>query len=409
MTFSYIPHEILVQIAEILASRGIDNKDLLNLVLVSKDFRNATMRLIWKDIRIRNLEKMEFILDLLERECYLGRNARLLDINLVSYKILDAQGRRPSWTISKEDFIKLIKKLPNLRSLSVSNPSFPNFSNDGKDKLVLPLVNYFRYDNGNRERHDPLATLLTIIPNITSLHLNIDPSREAFSLPTTQACLPLDSLTCNRVDLLSLWNTSFLPDTSLASLSCLELDSSSEMNQEEKINIIKTIQLCSSTLKDLTLGDSTFEYELFKDVLPQLKFLKFFQATMEDLPLDILQLIPTNIEYFQVELLKPNLEHFKLHPRPSYNIKCLFLRWWEEGVLEVVPDSVCHITIGYAEVNVPFDDLNEILVDFQNYLAHHVKEIQIPYLDGILVEEDIEKAVDEFKALGIEVEIGNYH
>lgn len=344
---------------------------------------------------------MDFVLHLLERESHLGRSVELLQIDFVS----------SGSTISKDYFVHLIKKLPNLQSLFLSNPSFPDFHNEGVSKLVLPSVIFFQYENHARESHNPLSTFLSMLPNLVEVNFYFDPSIEAFSLPTTQPCLPLYALTCNRVDLLSLWNTSFLPDTSLIRLQFLEILSSEEMNQDEKINTIRIIQLCSSTLLELTIRESTqFEYDLFMDIIPLFKVLERFEVDIQDLPPDILQILPTSISFFTLQLLMHHLEHFKLHPRPSFIIEYLFLGWWDDGILELVPNTVVDITVRYAEISDDFDDLNEILSEFKSFRQNNVKSLEFSWLGGELVEEaiKIKKAIVEFQVLGIEVEIVNY-
>lgn len=409
MHFSSLPIEILASIAE-----ESQKDDIKSLILVSKDFRDVARRLLWKEIRIQTIVKFDFVLNLFEKENHLGRGVKKLDLSFCEYT--DWKGGEVSKllnSISKDEFIRLIRTLPQLRILDISEPNFEEFTpEEFADQSLFPSVYDFTYYGGSNSSNNPIQTFLQLAPRVTKLNLSFNSYIGGWTKPLS-ICTPLKSLNCYAEEFLRGVDESFIHQASLINLEQLILNDDGRVRSSKTTAIINLIRRCSSTLRDITFYNDElyFEYDSIKSTLPILKNLITLNIKILNSPVDFLQHIPSKITTLGTFLLANQLEHLYSQPRPSLKLADISFDRWETGSVKFLPQSV--VTLRFNCVVLEDDpgeesELELIYLEIRRYGRKNLQEIVITTIFEPSEQKEKDDLVRRFRWLGVNLDVWNW-
>lgn len=401
-----LPQELLISIVQ-----ELEKDDWKKLVLVSKDFRYAARRFIWKELKIYSIDKFDFVLALFQEDLTCGRNVRKLDI---IFRQDEGNEKRLSF-IPRERFIQLVRLLPGLRELIVRDADHIQFTPNEIEKYgyrsLFPCLTTFRFGEINYHGQadvDSFASFLTITPSITSLeyYLGLDGSwgyNDDFEPISVSS--HLKSIKSGGIDFFLDSGTTILPQTSWTGLEKLVMEGDNFYTDQ----LFDLIRKCSSTLLCVqTDDDYEMDYLQLKPLFPLLKKIEVLNINVCDPPLDILMQIPTTVKSFGTHLWQRHLSWLYLHPRPLLKLLEIHVEKWEDGLIQFLPESVTKITIQYLEEEEGDEDDFVYLVDeILNYDPANLKEINVFRFPSRADSCDEEKAdlTAALSALGIKLEV----
>lgn len=399
-----LPQEILILIAQ-----NLEKEDWKNLILVSKAFRYAANRFIWKQVEIFNIEKLEGLLTLFQDQPVCGRNVKKLDITFCQ----DEDEERRLLFIPQERFIQFIKSVPRLQELIVRDPGHIQFTayeieKKGYDSLFPRLTSFTYGEPSCPGDVDSLAGFLLITSNITSLEYYLQLDQDDDTVPLSICCSNLKSITSTVTDFFLESGTTFLPQTSWAGLEKLVMIG----DTYHFLQIMDLIRDCSSTLVSIDVGDQMeVDYVHFKPLLPLLKKLEVCNMNISFVPVDFLALIPTTMIMFGGCIRPQHLHHLHLHPRPSLKLLTIRFVKWESGIIEFLPQSISNICIEFLEEEEEEDgNFDEMIEEINTFGRKNLREITVYRFPSRADSGEEEKVdiIESLMLLGITLDVMNW-
>lgn len=243
--------------------------------------------------------------------------------------------------IRREEFIKLVKVLPNLQHLEMELPTFirlQSYSTTGmteKTLFELPPLDLTLFSNLTSFglttsafdlEQELLRTILIMAPNISSLSLSSSTKTRTatFSPPLpAEFCPPLRQLTIEGAyyqQILFQTTTPFIPLTSYLGLKTLDVGG----KRDGFHHLLHIIKIAGPTLTTLISRDFVHDPPL-SDFLPYLTNLITLDTIRYTPSLTFLQEIPPTLKYLTAKIPLSTLHYSYLHPRPETSLRELSL------------------------------------------------------------------------------------
>lgn len=396
MPLSSLPPEILSVVLQ-----DSSQEDIKRLVFVSKDFRTAVRRLLWQSVEISSLKKMKFVLALFGRRPFLGRAVMRLNISFRQIQRTGGQTKTLS-TISKVQFIRLIRLTPLLRSLSIREPTFESFTPEElSDKSLFPCLETLRFFADRSS--NALSNLLSMAPGVGNLSMHFThPHHLVWSNPFP-SCPTLFILECQAKDLFYAPQKSLLPSTSLRQLEYLSMICDRSLTPDHISAIVDLIANCSSTLSTIAMEDIfDFEYAAISPLFPTLTSLYNLAIKFHDTPVDVFQHVPATLLEFGSLLSIEHLEHLHSHPRPSLNLQWIQFDDLILGSVKFIPSTVRVIIFEQINLIDLGQELSLWIEELESRGRMNLEFISVHGIIGPHTKEEKSSILERFKVLEID-------
>lgn len=424
MTYPRLPPEVLDLIAEVVTEK----KSLINLGLVSKDWRWPSKRLLWNHLSL-NSGKLDHLFTLLDSDEELSRLVKILTLGSTSEGVL----------IEAEMVQQLMNSLIRVKELNLLSVTLLPFitvgSNLDEEVLVesnfkfrfnLPFLTSFTYTVWQQDQHSNLLQEVLInAVNLSHLHLKINALNSNFvpiRLPFDNNLRSLTLTNSSEIDILNPRNP-YLPFKSLGNLQ--EFTYLQARNFDSSTGLIELLQSNTSTLRKLIIRQQfgIYEFEDFQDLFSNFKVLEELQLyRLLATPNNLLQILPDSLRVLHIPVNQDQLQHVKLLSSPTSvlpNLSSINLQvptqiaeLYDLDSYKYLPDQI--ETIMYDMIRV--DVLKAILTRCKDEIiqgrVNRFKKIEILIVQKTLILDEVFKSEEEFirlfEELGIRLKVSRW-
>lgn len=356
MEYTTFPTEIYTLIAEQLVD---DLITLKSFSLVSKLFRNASIKIIWSSIEIlENRGGSSEVLELVRSERRLGGWVKKLTnkyyLSKDQLQLVD-----PSYS-NPEDFLSVFQHLVEIGSLFhlitslnftcplITQPEIiPKFNSN------FSFLTKLNYEAAGDRNLILFRELLLVLPHISTLQLYNASTDHEDGFETIEKCpIHLKHLHL-RYFQHSIFNhhQPIFKLESLDKLETLQLDS---YEDQEYSNIQGLLEVCSSTLKRFSYNSAVnLNFDDIEDALPNLLLLESITTSdIYDLPEFFLSLVPITMRHLKIPVNKIQLRHLEANPRDDLNLIELAVETWQDCAVEEIDGSRSNLDLLPSSIEV---------------------------------------------------------
>lgn len=392
MSSIFLPEDILG-----LFSEHVEKTNLENFSLTNKSCAYYARQRIWTAVTVKNKDKVDFMIG----SKFLAPWVKELVVKFKEEPF--KKGELPF--INEFDFIKIIRFLPNLQSLTFTDHSFLYFNaQDFSHGIPLfPSTKKFVYNSGNNPGLNIIQQMLIIAPTIDDLEIKL-----IFPVPFTFKLTTCPTFKFRRLHITEDFESDIFkifPLSSLDQLEELKLDGKVGRNPAST-STFDFINTASPTLKKISIVvNASLTYNVVQESLSKLEVLNSLQidysSNLELLPIDFLQHVPLTLESLLTIVTYAQLEHLSMNPRPLLQLSELKVNFWSTLVLAVLPLTLKVLEIAMVS---ELSELESILGLAEVLKSKGVVEVRV-VLTFIIERETVDSLSSRFQSAGIRFSI----